>query len=368
VSDRLLALAYAAIEGRDYASAHRHIESALGAGDHRAQELQAVAYYMLGDFAKALACLEAARRADASTPDGLARLIRLHLLVGDPKAGWELLRDCCTHNLFGPPLYAVPRWAGESLTGRRIAVWGAGYGDDILAARFVPQLADAGATVYVNCRPAVINLFKSLRGVHAVLPFDEAAPGVELHSNSAELAHYFGAGEGRVWPENGPYLHADPIALPAGGTRVGIVWAADSRHLEADDRTASLAELAPLAQVPGVKLFNLQVGRFAAQLSPAPAGMTVHPLSVGYPDFAEQASQIMGLDLVITVDTAVANLAGALGARVWVAVPSNPDWRWGLTGDRTPWYPTARIYRQPTRGDWRSVFQAMANDLASFEP
>lgn len=367
MSDRLLALAYAAIEGRDYASAHRHIEAALSAGDRRPQELQAVAHYMQSNFAGALACLEAARRDGASTGDGLARLVRLHLLAGDPKVGWELLRDCCTHNLFGPPLYSVPRWAGEPLTGRRIAVWGAGYGDDMLAVRFIPQLVDAGATVYVNCRPPVINLFKSLRGVHDVLPLDVAAPDVELHVNAAELGYYFGAAEGRVWPENGPYLHADPIALPSGGTRVGIVWAADSRHLEADDRTASLAELAPLAQVPGVKLFNLQVGRYAAQLSPAPSGMTVHPLSVGYPDFAEQASQIMGLDLVITVDTAVANLAGALGARVWVAVPFIPDWRWGLTGDRTPWYPTARVYRQPARGDWRSVFQAMANDLASFE-
>ncbi|MGE0863603.1 MAG: tetratricopeptide repeat protein [Vicinamibacterales bacterium] len=365
MSDRLLALAYAAVEGRDYPAARRHIEAALAAGDRRPLELLAVVHYLQSDFAGALARFEEARREGASTADGLGRLIRIHLLAGDPHAGWQMLRDCCTHNLFGPPLYSVPRWAGEPLAGRRIAVWGAGYGDDILAARFVPQLADAGAIVYVNCRPALIPLLKTLRGVQDVLPLDVEAPGVELHANFAELGYYFGAADGRVWPQNGPYLHADPITLPAGGTRVGLVWAADSRHLEADDRTAALADMMPLAQVPGVQLFSLQVGRFAAQMSPAPAGMTIHDLSPGFPDFAEQASQILGLDLVITVDTAVANLAGALGARVWVAVPFIPDWRWGLTGDRTPWYPIARVYRQPSRGDWRSVFRAMARDLAT---
>jgi hypothetical protein len=368
MSARLLALAYAAVEGRDFPAARRHIEAAFATGNRGPLELLAVVHYMEGDFTGALKCLEEARREGISTADGLSRLIRLHLLAGDPKAGWELLRDCCTHNLFGPALYPLPRWTGESLEGRRIAVWGGGYGDDIMAARFVPQLADAGATVYLNCRPALIQLFKTLRGVHEVLPFDVEAPDVELHANTAELAYYLGAAEGRVWPEDGPYLHADPISLPSGATRVGLVWAADSRHLEADDRTASLADMTALAHVPGVELFSLQVGRFASQMSPAPAGMTIRDLSPGFPDFAEQASQILGLDLVITVDTAVANLAGALGARVWVAVPFIPDWRWGLTGDRTPWYPTARVYRQPSRGDWRSVFRAMANDLASFTP
>jgi hypothetical protein len=123
--------------------------------------------------------------------------------------------------------------------------------------------------------------------------------------------------------------------------------------------------MAPLARVSGVRLFSLQVGRHTAQLSPPPQGMVVEELSHGFPDFAEQASQILGLDLVVTVDTAVANLAGALGARVWVAVPFIPDWRWGLEGDRTPWYPTAKVYRQKSPGDWRGVFRKMAEDLAA---
>ena len=251
--------------------------------------------------------------------------------------------------------------------GRKVAVWGAGYGDDMLAVRYVPALAAAGATVYVDCRPALMRLFQTLDGVHQVAPLDATVHDAEFQFNSAELPCHFGAIEGRVWPDDGPYLHADPITLPSNGKQVGLVWAADSRHLEAEDRSAALADMEPLAQVSGVRLWSLQVGRHVAQLSPPPAGMSIENLSPGLPDFAEQASQIMALDLVITVDTAVANLAGALGARVWVAVPFIPDWRWTQRGERTPWYPTATLYRQPARGDWRSVFQRMAADLAKLD-
>jgi hypothetical protein len=364
MSQRALALAYAAVEAKDWPAAAHYCNVALQNRDRLALELLAVVKYKQADFKNALELLEEARYADEISAEGAARLIRLHLLVGDSRKGWELLRDCCQHNTFGPSLYQLPRWNGERVEGKSIVAWGGGYGDEMLAVRYIPSLAATGVKVYLNCRPALIRLFRTLRGVLDVLPLDVEAPDVEFQANTAELPFYFGAPEGRVWPEEGPYLSAETIALPPGGKRVGLVWAADSRHLEADDRTAALADMMPLASVPGVRLYSLQVGRFAAQLSPPPAGMSIEDLSPGYPDFAEQASQIMGLDLVITVDTAVANLAGALGARVWVAVPYIPDWRWGLVGDTTPWYPSARVYRQSAPGDWRSVFRRMAEDLA----
>jgi hypothetical protein len=244
-------------------------------------------------------------------------------------------------------------------------VWGPGYGDEIFFIRYAPSLAATGAQVYINCRPALARLFRTVPGVHEALPLDVEVSGADYQLNTAELPAYFGA-DGRCWPEDRPYLYADPIKIRGSGRSVGLVWAADSRHLEADDRTAALADMSALAEVPDIRLYSLQVGRYAAQQSPAPAGMLIDELSVGFPDFAEQATQIMGLDLVITVDTAVANLAGALGAHVWVAVPHIPDWRWGLEGDTTPWYPSARVYRQTSPGDWRGVFRRMARDLASF--
>lgn len=365
MSDRNLALAYAAIESRNWASAGEYAGRAMADGSRPARELLALVRYRESRFPLAIDLLEQARSSGEMTADGAARLIRLHLLAGDRRKGWELLGECCRHNVFGPPLYSVPRWEGQPLEGKRVVVWGAGLGDEIFFVRYLPRLCDHGAQVYLNVRPPLVDLFRTLRGNAIVLPFDEEAPDPHYQMNTAELPVFFGAMDGIAWPELGPYFHCAPVDLAASGLRVGIAWAADSRHLEADDRTAALADMRCLAHVPGVTLFNLQVGRFSAQLSPPPAGMRVLPLSIGFPTFAEQASQILALDLVITVDTAIANLAGALGAPAWVALPRIPDWRWCLDGDTTDWYPSARVYRQTSQGDWGGVFDAMAQDLAA---
>lgn len=363
MNSRDLALAYAAVEGKQWEAAARYCRNAIESGDRVAVQLLAVIRYKQSDFGAAIELLEAAKDAGELTSDGAARLVRLQLLAGNARDGWNLLRDCCHNNVFGPELYPLPRWRGEPLTSRKVVVWGAGYGDEIFFIRYAPLLAATGAHVYVNCRPALTRLFCTVTGVHEALPLEVEVSDADYQLNTAELPSHFGAADGRYWPEGRPYIHADPIKVQGKSGRVGIVWAADSRHLEADDRTAALADMIALVEVSGIRLYSLQVGRYAAQQSPPPAGMVINELSVGFPDFAEQAAQIMGLDLVITVDTAVANLAGALGARVWVAVPHIPDWRWGLEGDTTPWYPSARVYRQTSPGDWRGVFRRMARDL-----
>jgi hypothetical protein len=122
--------------------------------------------------------------------------------------------------------------------------------------------------------------------------------------------------------------------------------------------------MAPLAAVPGVRLFSLQFGSHAAEAAPAPAGMLIEDLTLGCRDFAGTAAAIASLDLVISIDTAAANLAGAMGAPVWVLLPFVSDFRWSADGMRPKWYPSAKPYRQSVRGDWRSVFVVMANDLA----
>ena len=364
MSQQALMLAHVAAEAKDWTAAAHYCDLALEKGERAARELLAIIKYKQLDFKRALELLEAASQLGEISRYGTLQLIGLHLLAGDQRRGWELLRDSCRDSLFGASLYSLPRWSGEPLEGKSIVAWGATFGDDMLAVRYIPSLAAAGAKVYLNCRPPLVQLFQSLRGIHQVLPFDVEAPGADFHVNTLELPFYFGASEGRVWPDFGAYLSARSIQLQTSGKRVGLVWGADSRHLDASERTAALADMTPLASVPGVRLYSLQVGTFAAQLSPPPSGMSIEDLSPGYPDFSEQASQIMGLDLVITVDTAVANLAGALGAPVWVAVPYVPNWRWGMQGNTTPWYPSARVYRQSAPGDWRSVFRSMAGDLA----
>lgn len=368
MSERRAALAYAAFQSKDWKSAAEHIEAAKQEGYQPALQLEifsAFIAYQRGKYAEAIEALERTLEATngAIGETALSLLIRLHLLQGDAQRGWQLVLEYCPKNVFGPQLYSLPRWRGEPLNGRRIIVWGTGYGDDILYARFVPKLADAGAEVIINCRSRLVRLFRSLPGVKDVLPLETAVVGGDFHVNLAELPALFEAHRREnIW--QGPYLSAEPKSLTATGWRVGLVWGTDSRHQEAADRTTTLAEMSLLATVPGVQLFSLQFGPHAAQLSSVPAGMVIEDLASGDRNFADAAGAIAAMDLVITIDTATANLAGALGAPFWVAVPFIPDWRWGLEGDRTPWYPTAKIYRQPVPADWRIVFQAITEDLA----
>jgi hypothetical protein len=359
VSQRSAVLAQAAIDIRDWDSAAEHAEAALAAGYQPAQALLAAIAYNRRDYATAIRILEGLPSAGGSE---YALLIRLHLLAGDAARAWKLLHECCRANVFVPALYDLPRWLGEPLAGRHIVAWGAGYGDDILFARFLGPLVAAGAIVTVNCRPALVRLFRSLSGVADVLPLDVPFRDAEFQVHFAELPGLLGISEESGWA--GPYLHAEPLRPPAGSLRVGLVWGTDAAHFEADIRSASLADMAPLAAVPDVCLFSLQFGSHAAQAAPAPAGMLIKDLTVGLHDFADSAAAIASLDLIVSIDTATANLAGAMGAPVWVALPFVSDFRWSAEGARPKWYPSARPYRQPARGDWKSVFVAMAEDLA----
>lgn len=363
MKDRDAALAYAAFEDGNLDAAARHADAAYQAGFKPIQQLVAVIAARRGDYGDAIARLEALEdHGEASA----ALLIRLHLLAGDAKKGGQLLLDCCKANAFGPPLYPVPRWQGEPLEGRRIVAWGGGLGDDVLYARFLPMLAEThGAEIILQCRPGLVDLFRSLSGVTRVLPLETEVTDCNFHVQTAELAAHFGIARGRMW--DGPYLHAAaPLKLSGDGLKVGLVWATTATHWEGGSRSTSLAEMAPLASVPGVQLYSLQFGAPTAQLMPPPEGMAVEDLSDRIKGFANTAAAIAGLDLVITIDTVVANLAGAMGVPVWVATPSMPDWRWGLEGDRTPWFPSATVYRQPKGGSWRELFAAMASDLAGF--
>jgi hypothetical protein len=353
-------LAQAMLDSRDSNAARRYAESALAAGYEPARELCIAAAYLGRDFVRAIRLLEEVKAPGAAE---YALLIRLQLLAGDQEVGWRLLYDCCRSELFGPPLYDLPFWSGEPLRGRRIVAWGAGQGDEILFARFLPLLIARGAVVTVNCRSSMVRLLCSVGGLRQVLPLDVSANDVELQLRMAELPALLRIGAEEIWP--GPYLHAPPIRIPGEGLRVGLVWGSDARHLEARDRTVSLADMAPLAAVPGVQLFSLQLGKSRVEAAVPPTGMQIADLAPGIGDFADTAGAVSALDLVIGIDTAVSNLAGALGARVWVAVPVVPDWRWGHTGNSTPWYPTATVYRQSRPDDWKMVFEVMARDLAA---
>jgi len=175
-------LAQAMIDSRDWNSARRYAENALAAGYEPARELCIAAAYMGRDFGRAIGLLQESKTVGAAE---YALLIRLHLLAGNQAVGWKLLLDCCRSELFGPPLYDLPFWSGEPLGGRRIVAWGAGQGDEILFARFLPSLIARGASVTVNCRSSMVRLLRSISGVRDVLPLNIAADSVELQVRMA---------------------------------------------------------------------------------------------------------------------------------------------------------------------------------------
>jgi hypothetical protein len=184
------------------------------------------------------------------------------------------------------------------------------------------------------------------------------------------LPHIFKTNLSKI-PAEIPYLRADESLVSQwrnrmadiGGRKIGLAWAGRPKDTNDLDRSLNLLQLAPLAQVPGVTFLSLQKGEAARQAADPPHGMNLVDWTADLHDFADTAALIANLDLVIAVDTVVAHLAGAMGKPVWLLLQNTPDWRWMLERTDSPWYPTARLFRQPKLGDWTEPIQRVADAL-----
>jgi Flp pilus assembly protein TadD len=269
----------------------------------------------------------------------------------------------------------LPRWDGGPLVGRRILVGvEAGHGDMIQFCRYCAQLKDAGAArVGVLCHPGLVALFGSLRGADEIIPLDRpldraawdvwVAP-LSLPLHVGTTVDTVPAALPYLTPEAARVVRVAPLLAGAPGEmKIGLVWKGNPRfENDAARSLPSLATLAPLLQVPGIRWFSLQKG---AGEDEAKEGVV--DLAPAIDDFADTAALIAGLDLVITVDTACAHLAGALGTPCWVLLPAwQPDWRWLAGRADTPWYPhVMRLFRQRRDGAWDEVVKEVAAALAA---
>lgn len=271
-----------------------------------------------------------------------------------------------------------PPWRGEVLDGRSILVHAEqGAGDAIQFLRYIPLLVRTGARIFLSLPRSLERLAATLPdGVQRLFEGD-VVPPVDFHCPLLSLPRLFGTRIGSI-PAGVPYLDTDPALAAAWGLRlgprraplrVGVVWAGNPTYRKDRTRSPGLAAFAPLFAVEGVEFVILQQGHGREDLR---AGTPLPPLLVDpgtlapdFPvtDFMDTAAIMAGVDLVISSCTAPAHLAGALGRPVWVALQAVPDWRWGLAGEATPWYPTMRLFRQTARGDWNGVFTRMAGDL-----
>ena len=302
-------------------------------------------------------------------PDAHKNLALLLLTVGDLPAGWAEYewRWQTAHQRAARRDFPRPQWRGEAAEGRTLLIHAEqGFGDMVQFCRYVPMAAARGLRVILEVQAPLLRLLRGLPGADQVLAFGEALPEFDLHCPILSLPLAFGTTLASI-PSAGPYLRADAAGVAAWRTRlaatgqdlrVGLAWAGNP--LAGADRRRSIApdRLAPLFDVSGVRFFTLQKGGPAA---PARFPLTDHMEAMA--DFADTAALIAALDLVISVDTAVAHLAAALGKPVWLLDRFAPCWRWLLGRRDSPWYPTLRLYRQTRPDDWESVLAEVARDL-----
>jgi hypothetical protein len=247
-----------------------------------------------------------------------------------------------------------------------------GYGDAIQFVRYVPALAELGATVILESQSSLTRLFQTVEGVKEVIARGEALPVFDFHIALLSLPGNFNTNLETI-PRRVPYLSvpqdlAHSVVLPAipNKAKIGLVWAGNPQHLNDRNRSLSVEILKPLIDSAAAEFFSLQIGERALEwrlLRGSQADAT--DLTNGIRDYADTAVRVQQLDLVISVDTSVAHLAGALGKPIWLLLPFAPDWRWLLNREDSPWYPTMRLFRQARPGGWPLIVQRVIDSLRS---
>jgi tetratricopeptide (TPR) repeat protein len=272
------------------------------------------------------------------------------------------------------PSFRQPLWLGKTgLAGRTLFIHPELYlGDMVQFCRYAPLAAAGGAKVVLAVQGPLRALLGSLTGDVTVIEQGETPVSFDLHCPLLSLPLAFATTLENV-PASVPYLHAQPDLaaewrqrIGGHGLKIGICWQGSASRPELE-RAFPVIAFAPLGVVPGVRLISLQTGFGLEQLAELPAGLRVEQFpdtsDHGLRPFAVLAAMMANVDLVITTDTVVAHVAGALGRPTWVVLKQVADWRWGREGDTTPWYPTVRLFRQTRRGDWAGAFDAVQQAL-----
>ena len=268
-----------------------------------------------------------------------------------------------------------PLWSGEPLAGQTILIHAEqGFGDTLQFVRYVPAVAGCGGKVVLEVPKPLVRLVRTVAGVSLVVAAGDPLPEFDQHCPLLSLPRVFKTNLGSI-PNEIPYLLPEPerVAnwrerLPKDGLRIGIAWQGNPQASMDKARSVPLRAFAPISALPGLHLFSLQKHDGLDQLASLPAGMRVEAFGPDFdagPDaFLDTAAVMMSLDVVIACDTSVAHLAGALGRPTWVVLSHNPDWRWLTERNDSPWYPTARLFRQGAPGDWQGAMCEIAAGLA----
>jgi Tfp pilus assembly protein PilF len=343
----------------------------------------AVAFMDVGEVSLGLTCAEEALKLSPGYESAQwARAFALFLLGRWPEA-WAVHEQRTEQLRRSGGLRDIPgvRWDGSPLDGRTLLITvEQGAGDQLQFVRYLPRIPKTGGRVVLETYPALVPLMDGVAGADAVIPRDSAFPAYDVHLPIMSLPHVLAVGAA-LDGERCPYL-APPGACPAplrealdqhrtrhgAAPRVGVVWAGAPGHANDHNRSAPFGLAAYLFARPGIAWVSLQKGPGTAALETLDPAIRDGVLDVGalVDDFGQTAHALADLDAVIAVDTSVAHLAGAMGIPTWLMVPFAPDWRWGTGADRTPWYPSMRLVRQPAVGAWGPVAERLTSDLAAW--
>ncbi|MCL6433920.1 MAG: tetratricopeptide repeat protein, partial [Leptolyngbyaceae cyanobacterium HOT.MB2.61] len=324
----------------------------------------------LGRLEEAIASYRRALHLAPNYPEAHKNLGHALLLKGDLATGFAEYEWRWQQKNWSPRSFSQPLWDGSSLSGKTILLHAEqGMGDTIQFIRYVSLVKRCGGKVIVECQPLLRRLLETVSDIDHLVPQGSPLPPFDVHAPLLSLPHILGTTLDSI-PANIPYL-SPPSPLPASLTtnnqlttdlppfllKIGLVWAGNPAHKNDRYRSCKLEWFQSLLDLPGICFYSLQKGDAAADLQRFQ--FPIHDLGAELEDFADTAAAIAQLDLVISVDTAVAHLAGALGKPVWLLLSYAPDWRWLLERQDSPWYPTLRIFRQKQPGDWQSVFEQL---------
>jgi FKBP-type peptidyl-prolyl cis-trans isomerase 2 len=343
----------------------------------------ASAYYNLGNtlvakglFDEAMACYRKAIEIYPEHADAQWSLGLIYLRLGNFEEGWKgyewrwKLKDVMPKRAFSQPL-----WNGSDIRERTILLHAEqGFGDTIQFIRYTTLVARRGAKVLVECQKELVSLLRNTEGVSQVISQGERIPDFDVHCPLLSLPLIFET-EVDTIPAEIPYISADPglvqkwrnkIIQDKSAVKVGLAWAGNPKLKFGHSRSCPIGTFSQLAQRNDVTFYSLQKGETGEQAKNPPEGIKLIDTPEEIHDFADTAAIIENLDLVISIDTAVAHLAGALGKPVWVLLPFVPDWRWMMNREDSPWYPTIRLFRQPKPADWESVIGLVKTAIDEF--
>ncbi len=336
-----------------------------------------ITFQHMGELDKANSCYQKALAQDPQNADAHFHYSFSLLLGGELKHGWKeyewrlFRKEWKRTHTYDPN---IPKWDGESFKGKTLFIHAEqGLGDTLQFVRYLPLAKDLGGKVIFETSEPLAGLFQDFPGIDKLVIFSsEKTHDYDLYTPLLSIPGLLETSIDTI-PADVPYIHAAPSKveywgkrLPEGSFKIGLVWA--GKPATNDNRPCELKLFSPLAEIPGISLIGLQKGEAGAQVQGLPDGMRVNNLGEELRNLSDTAAVIENLDLIISIDTSVAHLAGAMGKQVWTLLPFAPDWRWLLDRADNPWYPTMRLFRQKKPGNWDGVLERVVQELEKIIP